>query len=57
MVFVVVEDAFDEESKTALIAVADPALNLHVGAAEQTPTQRTNLEPGDGAALRSTRDW
>jgi hypothetical protein len=40
-------------SKSACTCVAEPALNVHVGAVEQTPTQRTKVEP----ALASACNW
>jgi hypothetical protein len=46
-----------EASKRAWITVADPALKRHVGLVAQTPTQRANVDPGLGSALRLTRAW
>ena len=44
-------------SKSACTWVADPALNLHVDAVEQTPTQRTNVEPELASACSWIRSW
>lgn len=57
VVAVVVVVVVDAVSKSACTCVAEPALNVHVGAVEQTPTQRTKVEPSLFCACNWMRAW
>ena len=47
----------DAVSKSACTWVAEPALNMHVGAVEQTPTQRRKVDPSLSWARSWMRAW
>jgi hypothetical protein len=44
-------------SNTASTRVADPAAKTQVGLVEQTPRQRTNVDPESASDFSVTRSW